>query len=106
MNPHHPRYSFYTRENQIIGETQASGPAGQSGFTANLWERLQIPGCWNNEDMCQLTSEVYGVFLVLYKYDSDSNPEWKDTVYDMKTYGVYNSQHVFLCYSVSSSVEL
>jgi hypothetical protein len=102
MNSQHPRHAFYTRENQTSGETQASGPGNQAGFTANLWERLQIPGCWNNEDMCQLTSEVYGVFVVLYKYDGSSNKEWRNKVYDMNTYGAYNSQHIFLCYSVSS----
>jgi hypothetical protein len=102
MNSQHPRHAFYTRENQTSGETQASGPGNQAGFTANLWERLQIPGCWNNEDMCQLTSEVYGVFVVLYKYDGSSNKEWRNKVYDMKTYGAYNRQHIFLCYSVSS----
>ncbi|KAK4243868.1 hypothetical protein C7999DRAFT_44404 [Corynascus novoguineensis] len=101
-NPDHPRHAFYTRENQNIGATRATGPSGASSQwsgKANLWERLQIPGCWVNEDICQLTADLYGVFLVLYKYDSEgTNPQWKGKVYDMKTYGAYNNRHIFLCY--------
>ncbi|KAL2194500.1 hypothetical protein P885DRAFT_42992 [Corynascus similis CBS 632.67] len=101
-NPDHPRHPFYTRENRYIGATRATGPsgAGSQWFgKANLWERLQIPGCWVNEDICRLTADLYGVFLVLYKYDSEGmNPQWKGKVYDMKTYGAYNNRHIFLCY--------
>ena len=101
-NPRHPRHKFYARENQARTLTKATGPAGKDAVwsgLANLWEKLQIPGCWVNEDVCHLTADVYGVFMVLYKYNC-SSPAWKDKVYDMKTYGAYNSRHIFLCYSV------
>ncbi|AEO60284.1 hypothetical protein MYCTH_54054 [Thermothelomyces thermophilus ATCC 42464] len=103
VNPNHPRHAFYSRENQNMGVTYATGPAGldsQWSGQVNLWERLQIPGCWTNEDLCQLTADVYGVFLVLYKYDTanEANAQWKGKVYDMKTYGAYNNRHIFLCY--------
>ncbi|KAL2179514.1 uncharacterized protein P884DRAFT_195107 [Thermothelomyces heterothallicus CBS 202.75] len=103
VNPNHPRHAFYSRENQNVGVTCATGPAGldsQWSGQVNLWERLQIPGCWANEDLCQLTADVYGVFLVLYKYDTanEANAQWKGKVYDMKTYGAYNNRHIFLCY--------
>ncbi len=102
QNPRHPRHNFYARDNQVRTLTLATGPAGKrrvwSGL-ANLWERLQIPGCWVNEDVCHLTADVYGVFMVLYKYNS-SNPAWQYKVYDLKTYGAYNNRHLFLCYSV------
>ncbi len=39
------------------------------------------------------------MFLVLYKYNT-TDPNWKDKIYDMKTYGAYNNRHIFLCYSV------
>ncbi|KAK3290160.1 uncharacterized protein B0H64DRAFT_453130 [Chaetomium fimeti] len=104
-NPKHPRHAFYSRENQGFMATKATGPTEKGGTcrswpgVANLWERLHIPGCWTSEDMCQLTADVYGVFLVLYKFDSSTNPRWKNKVYDMKTYGAYNSRHIFLCYT-------
>ncbi|KAH6844793.1 hypothetical protein B0I37DRAFT_433461 [Chaetomium sp. MPI-CAGE-AT-0009] len=101
-NPNHPRHKFYDRENQNSMLTQATGPAGKRGVwsgTANLWETLHIPGCWTSEDMCQLTADVYGVSLVLYKFDSPTNGLWKNKIYDMKTYGAYNSRHIFLCYT-------
>jgi hypothetical protein len=108
MNPEHPRHTFYRRENNLDAVTAATGPAGLPGRwsdNANLWERLQIPGCWMSDDICRVTADVYGVFLVLYKYDSakKANVHWKDKIYDMKTYGAYNSRHIFICYHVSSS---
>ena len=108
-NPDHPRHAFYSRENQSSMKTQATGPAGKRGVwegTTNLWERLHIPGCWTNEDMCQVTADVYGVFLVLYKFDAPktTNPLWENKIYDVKTYAAYNSRHIFLCYSVSCSL--
>lgn len=106
MNPRHPRHEFYSRENKNMGQTYATGPAGPQSYWSgqvNLWERLQIPGCWANEDLCQLTADVYSVFLVLYKYDTSNaaNPQWKGKVYDMKTFGAYNNRHIFLCFYVS-----
>ncbi|AEO67658.1 uncharacterized protein THITE_2050349 [Thermothielavioides terrestris NRRL 8126] len=105
-NPEHPRHQFYTRLNQSDSRTTATGPRSSSlqpetmfDGDANLWERLQIPGCWTNEDTCILTADVYGVFIVLYKYHSGEVPWW-NKVYDMKTYGSYNSRHLFLCYTV------
>lgn len=105
-NPNHPRHAFHSRENQSSMKTQATGPAGKKGEgTTNLWERLHIPGCWTNEDMCQVTADVYGVFLVLYKFDAPkTNPLWENKIYDMKAYGAYNNRHIFLCYSVSHSL--
>lgn len=52
--------------------------------------------------MCVLAADVYGVFLVLYKYDTNKkeNRRWKGKVYDMKTYGSYNNRHIFLCCTV------
>ncbi|KAH6649543.1 hypothetical protein F5144DRAFT_635234 [Chaetomium tenue] len=101
-NPKHPRHAFYLRETQNNMRTYATGPAGKEGIwggEANMWERLHIPGCWTSEDMCQLTADVYGVFLVLYKFNA-RNPQspWANMIYDMKTYGAYNSRHIFLCY--------
>lgn len=105
MNPDHPRHAFYARENKYYAATQATGPSKDPDAvwsdSVNLWERLQIPGCWTSEDMGYLTADVYGVFIVLYKYDSaHGNGDWGDKVYDMKTYGSYNSRHIFLCYTV------
>ncbi|KAL2163762.1 hypothetical protein VTH06DRAFT_5821 [Thermothelomyces fergusii] len=102
-DPSHPRHAFYSRENLNFGDTHATGPGGLASRWSgrvNLWERLQIPGCWANEDLCQLTADVYGVFLVLYKYDTSNqaNAQWRGKVYDMKTYGAYNNRHIFLCY--------
>lgn len=106
-NPKHPRYAFYLRENQNNMRTYATGPAGKEGVwggEANMWERLHIPGCWTSEDMCQLTADVYGVFLVLYKFSArNAQSPWANKVYDMKTYGAYNNRHIFLCYAVSYS---
>lgn len=102
-DPRHPRHAFYARENRADAWTHATGPADADwSGVVNLWERLHIPGCWTSEDMCYLTADVYGVFLVLYKYDSDrGDPRWRDRVYDMKTFGAYNNRHIFLCFSVS-----
>ncbi|KAK4236151.1 hypothetical protein C8A03DRAFT_17181 [Achaetomium macrosporum] len=97
-NPKHPRYSYYSRTNQAEISTAGTGPEGKWQGTTNLWEMLQMPGCWTSDDVCSLTADVYGVFLVLYKYNS-KREEWKDKVYDMKTYGAYNSRHLFLCYT-------
>ncbi|KAK4136130.1 hypothetical protein BT67DRAFT_432904 [Trichocladium antarcticum] len=101
LDPNHPRHAFYTRENQTKARTQATG--SETGLVwagdVNLWERLQIPGCWTNEDLCHLTADVYGVFVVLYKLDSSRGDGRRQSkIYDMKTYGAYNSRHIFLCY--------
>ncbi|KAL2130908.1 hypothetical protein VTI74DRAFT_5792 [Chaetomium olivicolor] len=98
-NHNHPRHSFYSRENQVRSKTKATGGGPEWEGMANMWEMLQIPGCWNNEDMCHLTADVYGVFLVLYKYGGRSDQRWHNKVYDMKAYGAYNSRHIFLCYT-------
>jgi hypothetical protein len=109
-NSQHPRHNFYARENQASTQTKATGPATDGVWqgSATLWEKLQIPGCWANDDICHLTADVYGVFLVLYKYNEDPkiNFAWKDKVYDMRTFGAYNNRHVFLCYSVSLMLPL
>ncbi|GAB1317160.1 hypothetical protein MFIFM68171_07370 [Madurella fahalii] len=104
INTNHPRHAFYTRENQVTATTHATGPSQSANATwsgtVNLWERLQIPGCWTSDDMGHLTADVYGVFLVLYKYDSPTgDADWRDKIYDMKTYGAYNNQHIFLCFT-------
>jgi hypothetical protein len=100
--PDHPRHAFYARENQAYTHTKATGPGGKTWTgSVNLWEKLLIPGCWANEDLCHLTADVYSVFLVLYKYDADkNNPKWMSKIYDMKTYGSYNTRHIFMCYFV------
>jgi hypothetical protein len=100
--PDHPRHAFYARANQAYTHTGATGPGGMAWTgDVNLWEKLLIPGCWANEDLCRLTADVYSVFLVLYKYDSDgNNPKWMNKVYDMKTFGSYNTRHIFMCYFV------
>lgn len=105
LNPNHPRHTFYKRENQVTAATHATGPSDSTNAawsgTVNLWERLQIPGCWTSEDMGHLTADVYGIFLVLYKYDSaKTDADWGDKIYDMKTYGAYNNRHIFLCFAV------
>jgi hypothetical protein len=100
--PDHPRHAFYERQNRAYTRTKATGPGGKTWTgDVNLWEKLLIPGCWVNEDLCDLTADVYSVFLVLYKYDADTkNPQWMKKVYDMKTYGSYNTRHIFMCYFV------
>ncbi|KAL2256808.1 hypothetical protein VTK26DRAFT_1083 [Humicola hyalothermophila] len=103
-SPSHPRHALYARENQVSAKTEVTGPHPRHKMSgqANLWERLHLPGCWNSEDMGYLTAHVYGVFLVLYKFDGGSeqqNQEWKNKVYDMKTFGSYNNRHIFICYS-------
>jgi hypothetical protein len=69
-NRQHPRREFYARENRARTLTKATGPAGAAGIwsgSLTLLEKLQIPGCWANEDVCHLTADLYSVFLVLYK---------------------------------------
>lgn len=107
-NPRHHRHAFYARENQVSTQTKATGPADQAEILVNLWEKLLIPGCWANDDLSHLTADVYGIFLVVYKYNEDpkNNFDWKDKVYDMKTFGAYNNRHVFLCYAVSLALSL
>lgn len=102
-SPHHPRHDFYKRLMETKFSTKAEGIRGQ--YTEiqgdfNLWEALHIPGLWVNHDPCYLTADLYKVFLVLYKYDSNMNVQFINKVYDMKTFGAYNSRHVFLCYAV------
>ncbi len=102
----HPRHAFYTRENLYSTLTKATGPKSMSGHNVwegqvNLWEKLHMPGCWLNEDICILTADVYGVFVVLYKYNIPKHPRFQDKVYDMKTFGAYNNRHIFICYAVS-----
>ncbi|KAG7284231.1 hypothetical protein NEMBOFW57_010595 [Staphylotrichum longicolle] len=100
-NPRHHRHAFYARENQVSTQTKATGPADQAEILVNLWEKLLIPGCWANDDLSHLTADMYGIFLVVYKYNEDpkKNFDWKDKVYDIKTFGAYNNRHVFLCYA-------
>jgi hypothetical protein len=114
LDPNHPRHQFYTREGQFVTNTWASGfTKGAREISANPWEMLQVPNCWVNDAMCYLTADVYGVFVVLYKYvyhtrrkkgDKKDREVYEDIVhdkvYDMKTYGSYNSRHIFLCYIV------
>ncbi|EAA30514.1 hypothetical protein NCU02324 [Neurospora crassa OR74A] len=101
-NPHHPRHDFYKSMMETKFNTKADGIRGQ--YTEiqgdfNLWEALHIPGLWVNHDPCYLTADLYKVFLVLYKYDSNVDVQFINKVYDMKTFGAYNSRHVFLCYA-------
>ncbi|KAL1842263.1 hypothetical protein VTJ49DRAFT_5648 [Mycothermus thermophilus] len=98
LDKDHPRYDFYNRELQSKPQTKATSKDGRWKGPVDLWEMLQLPGCWVNEDVGFLTADVYGVFLVLYKYSSDKKPEWKEKVYDMKTFGSFNARHIFLCY--------
>ncbi|KAK3486575.1 uncharacterized protein B0T23DRAFT_324213 [Neurospora hispaniola] len=101
-NPHHPRHNFYksmmeTKFNTKAEGIQYQGTDIQGDF--NLWEALHIPGLWVNHDPCYLTADLYKVFLVLYKYNSNMDVQFINKVYDMKTFGAYNSRHVFLCYA-------
>ncbi|KAK3376105.1 hypothetical protein B0T24DRAFT_665151 [Lasiosphaeria ovina] len=101
-NPKHPRHAFYKRENTILSGTRATGPAGSHAGAMNWWERLHVPGCWSNDDIITLTANLYCVFVVLYKYKSGpENPQWGKSVYDLRTFGAYNTRHIFLCYYVS-----
>ncbi|KAK0713692.1 hypothetical protein B0T26DRAFT_753781 [Lasiosphaeria miniovina] len=101
-NPKHPRHALYKRENTILSGTRATGPAGSHAGAMNWWERLHVPGCWSNDDIIALTADLYSVFVVLYKYKSGpENPQLGKSVYDMCTFGAYNTRHIFLCYYVS-----
>ena len=108
LDKNHPRHAFYTRENMHSTKTKATGPYSMREQdirlwqgTVNLWEKLHLPGCWMSDAICTLTADVYGVFVVLYKYDFPKDPRWKNKIYDLKTFGAYNNRHIFLCYRVS-----
>ncbi|KAK0625180.1 hypothetical protein B0T17DRAFT_508189 [Bombardia bombarda] len=103
--PNHPRHDFYKRENSHNSKTAASGPGGLHRGDHNIWEKLHIPGCWTGDEMMLLTADVYGVFVVLYKYDSVDTFKWVNKIYDMHTYGAYNSRHIFICYFAENHYE-
>ncbi|KAL2268071.1 hypothetical protein VTJ83DRAFT_2917 [Remersonia thermophila] len=98
LDKDHPRHEFYTRELQSQQMTRATSKGGSWQGPVNLWEMLQLPGCWVSQDVGFLTADVYGVFLVVYKYGSSKKRERADKVYDMKTFGPFNARHIFLCY--------
>ncbi|KAK3899621.1 hypothetical protein C8A05DRAFT_17966, partial [Staphylotrichum tortipilum] len=99
MDENHPRHEFYTRENLHSTRTKAIGKGQEWEGQVNLWEKLHLPGCWMNEDICILTADVYGVVLVLYKYDVPRKECWQNKIYDLKTFGAYNNRHIFMCYT-------
>lgn len=102
-NPGHPRFEFYKNMMKMKFESHAYGARGNLyQGTFNIWEALHIPTLWMNQDPCYLTADLYQVFLILYKYDAkERTSQWYNKVYDMTTYGAYNSRHIFLCYTVS-----
>lgn len=107
-NRHHPRHEFYKKMMNTRFDSKSCGTPGSAMKHGrfNLWEALQIPGLWVNQDPCHLTADLYGLYLVLYKYDGTEREDWVGKVYDMKTYGTYNSRHIFLCYAVCLSTLL
>ncbi|KAM7196261.1 hypothetical protein V8F20_007101 [Naviculisporaceae sp. PSN 640] len=99
-DPLHVRHEFYKRHNAIFSKTFATrhGPDGTRWEgNPNLWERLQIPNCWMSDEICPLTADVYGVFLVLYSFTYNQQGK-RGSVYDLRTYGSYNSRHIFAAY--------
>lgn len=98
-NKEHIRHEFYTRQNAIFSDTFATAHEGgrQWSGDVNLWEWLQIPNCWTSDEMCALTADVYGVFIVLYSFTYNDTTR-TGNVYDMRTYGAFNSRHIFAAY--------
>ncbi|KAH6614683.1 hypothetical protein B0J18DRAFT_485896 [Chaetomium sp. MPI-SDFR-AT-0129] len=95
-NKEHPRHAAYTALNRASRlKTVAYGRnKKKKKLYASLWDALQIPGCWATMEACQLTADLYKLYVVLYKY------QWTHHhVYDMKTFGAYNSRHIFLSYT-------
>lgn len=67
-----------------------------------MLEGLKRRACWVSDEMCGLTADVYGVFVVLYKMNETHGEAFKElqhTVYNMRTYGGFNQRHIFLCYT-------
>ncbi|KAK4215447.1 hypothetical protein QBC37DRAFT_248906, partial [Rhypophila decipiens] len=101
INKDHVRHKFYKCQNAVDSTTNASGRGFKGAWEGevNLWERLQIPNCWTSDEMCALTADVYGVFLVLYSFTTSATSEYgADTVYDLRTYGAFNSRHLFAAF--------
>ncbi|KAM7183587.1 hypothetical protein V8F33_013501, partial [Rhypophila sp. PSN 637] len=99
-NKDHVRHEFYKRLNAVSSETHASVRARSGNGTpwqgfVNLWERLQIPNCWTSDEICALTADVYGVFLVLYSIRENATA---NQVYDLRTYGAFNNRHLFAAF--------
>ncbi|KAK4459163.1 hypothetical protein QBC42DRAFT_158750, partial [Cladorrhinum samala] len=92
-NPQHPDYQKYHFLNSIeIATMDKDQPVD-----LNMWEGLQWPSAWVNDEICHITADVYGVYVWLYKYNG-GHKEWRNRVYDIKTYGVFNTRHIVLSY--------
>ena len=106
-SPGHPRHRLYRELNEkwypTVGGMACGGAGRPAPIEANLWQVLNLPNVFVPMNMLDVTADLYNVFLVMYSYD---HGEHKRTVYETRTRGAYNSRHLFLLYTVSTTARV
>ena len=72
-----------------------AGPGGVSWVRLNPFQNLHVRNAWVPATMLEITTDLYGVFLVLYTIAKVGEVE---TVTDVMTRGVFNARHLFLSF--------
>ncbi|KAK8028698.1 hypothetical protein PG991_005754 [Apiospora marii] len=88
--PQHPRYELY--HGHLNARFFDTSSVDGATFKANIWQLLHLAHAWTPAVISQVTADLYNICVVIFTLENGVTTE-------TNVRGVYNSRHVFLCFT-------